>query len=1063
MKKLLFLLCILASVVAFAFEVPIKGDFLNVNKDGIPAGWMRNTWSGYLPACDLVVIQGGGINGNSLRMSNVQNKNGAAFNSSFFKGICGDTVRLTFRARGRGNATVNLFFKTLDGEWNFKSIQEEKFQVSENWRNYTIVMKILNGKAGETGSYDVCFVIDQRGELEISDLKAEQTEGEYRGSEPFPQKWTLFGPVDKDFQPELAGLEEIPQELDGVKGQEFPLVNRTLDFANVFGAGQDKYGWAFAVLDSQIDCDYTIGAGADWWMAYYVNGELVIDTTETGNIAPKYDITNHIRVVRLHKGKNLLAVKLRSGKASSVLKLGGPLELQDNTIHLKLSKIEWTENFDGKELSCTGVPQRIQGYPTPGLLTLTGQAVFSTDGMLDIEQPRGSFDMPKDKALYRAIALRLQYFSDDTDGELDFVLSNDAGEDLRLAIVRNAGSDQMELKVLENGIYLDSRTVSLEALPAEIVFGVGASGNYGVSLTSLSNGSILEFSGSTPFAIMNDKATPKLQLKSNSGTAQVAVDNFTVGRAQEKNGASAVPYKVDIVEDFDPVKAGWQLVFDEEFDGDTLDTTKWFHSFSSKHENVTVHDGVLEIRADWNKEHTKLEVGNVHTYEFFGYGYFEARCKFRKEPGWWSAFWLYGATNSNPFYDGFEIDCYEDYFLTSLTEGNPARNQLDFNLHVYCGGYLKSWNFNSPKGDYLSDFHRVGVKWTPFEITYYLDGKLIQSRSPLSTYEQVTFDAFQNACGFTPLCAILSGQAKPSAGDPKRGNFPESFYTDYVRIYAYPQDEIPQIEWTDKPETSLVTYGDTLHFAADAKPSPKSNSPIKAAYLFCGGYLMDYKTEPPYEFDVMLTQEYYATTDYCRPGRQGIVPNFEKTFQSYSIFVQDEAGQVAHTEPYTFAYAIRPDTPASTPYQGKAQVIPGTVKLVYFDEGGNGVAYMDTTPGNEFKKGNWQREGEDVDVDGDCIGYTTDGEWLNYTVDIQEAGTYDAVLHYGFPWVNKLPLRLYLDNKDLGDFMIESKGAKTHVVNKTSTITVDLPAGRHVLKLFMFTAPNITKIDFIKK
>ena len=45
---------------------------------------------------------------------------------------------------------------------------------------------------------------------------------------------------------------------------------------------------------------------------------------------------------------------------------------------LKLGHIDWLEDFDQKELQVSGNPTVIQGYPTPGLLALTGQGVFTS-------------------------------------------------------------------------------------------------------------------------------------------------------------------------------------------------------------------------------------------------------------------------------------------------------------------------------------------------------------------------------------------------------------------------------------------------------------------------------------------------------------------------------------------------------------------------------------------------------------------------------------------------------------------------------------------------------------
>ena len=143
----------------------------------------------------------------------------------------------------------------------------------------------------------------------------------------------------------------------------------------------------------------------------------------------------------------------------------------------------------------------------------------------------------------------------------------------------------------------------------------------------------------------------------------------------------------------------------------------------------------------------------------------------------------FGGEVKNPFLDGMEIDIYEDYYL----HGNPgtqAPRVLDHNLHLQNGKTLKSYNYNSPKMGSLDDFYVIGCKWTPFEISYYLDGKLIKSSASHSPYNSVTFDAFNHGTGIVPLFVTLSGQeTKSFAGDPKAGVFPDSFTADYVRVY----------------------------------------------------------------------------------------------------------------------------------------------------------------------------------------------------------------------------------------------------------------------------------------
>jgi YD repeat-containing protein len=82
-----------------------------------------------------------------------------------------------------------------------------------------------------------------------------------------------------------------------------------------------------------------------------------------------------------------------------------------------------------------------------------------------------------------------------------------------------------------------------------------------------------------------------------------------------------------------------------------------------------------------------------------------------------------------------------------------------------------------------------------------------------------------------------------------------------------------------------------------------------------------------------------------------------------------------------------------TPYKGVARTLPGIIEAEDFDEGGQHVAYYDTTPGNT---GGQYRTNTDVDLGGPLydagggygVGWVTAGEWLKYTVNVATADTY---------------------------------------------------------------------------
>ncbi|HEY7288071.1 MAG TPA: carbohydrate-binding protein [Vicinamibacterales bacterium] len=89
---------------------------------------------------------------------------------------------------------------------------------------------------------------------------------------------------------------------------------------------------------------------------------------------------------------------------------------------------------------------------------------------------------------------------------------------------------------------------------------------------------------------------------------------------------------------------------------------------------------------------------------------------------------------------------------------------------------------------------------------------------------------------------------------------------------------------------------------------------------------------------------------------------------------------------------------ASTPFSGTAPAIPGTILAANFDNGGEGVAYHDTTAGNAG--GAFRSTGVDLEASsegGFDIGWIDAGEWLNYTINVGAAGTYTAHLRVASP------------------------------------------------------------------
>jgi len=84
-------------------------------------------------------------------------------------------------------------------------------------------------------------------------------------------------------------------------------------------------------------------------------------------------------------------------------------------------------------------------------------------------------------------------------------------------------------------------------------------------------------------------------------------------------------------------------------------------------------------------------------------------------------------------------------------------------------------------------------------------------------------------------------------------------------------------------------------------------------------------------------------------------------------------------------------TSNQSPYLGTPWNIPGKIEAENYDAGGEGIAFHDLTPGNS---GNAYRT-EDVDMEastdvngGYNVGWIDAGEWLEYTVNVTQAGSY---------------------------------------------------------------------------
>lgn len=259
----------------------------------------------------------------------------------------------------------------------------------------------------------------------------------------------------------------------------------------------------------------------------------------------------------------------------------------------------------------------------------------------------------------------------------------------------------------------------------------------------------------------------------------------------------------------------YYLAFEDNFDGNSLDPTKWspitgvprdndFDLQKAWHlpENIEVSNGTLKIVSkklsapytgtwvtDWttNPHTTKTSTfdyttGEIWTHKTFDYGKYEIRCRIPEGKGFWPAFWTYGGPGWN------EIDIFELH--------GDETNRFTCNTHHDYDGDGSSENCSYAKNNVadFTDWHIFTCIFDFDKITWLIDGVTIRVLYRYSTLTGAAIECGENVAYGTyfqevsfPMesmhiilnTAIQSGSEAPDASTV----FPGIFEIDYVRFY----------------------------------------------------------------------------------------------------------------------------------------------------------------------------------------------------------------------------------------------------------------------------------------
>jgi beta-glucanase (GH16 family) len=306
----------------------------------------------------------------------------------------------------------------------------------------------------------------------------------------------------------------------------------------------------------------------------------------------------------------------------------------------------------------------------------------------------------------------------------------------------------------------------------------------GVSLVAAACGSRSEDTASEPVATTDAPAT-----------TEPATDEPVASEGPDSTPAPAPTTTIAPPEPIPPAPPeGMELVWSDEFDGDTIDPANWTYDiggwgwgngeaqyYTDRPENARVQNGmlVIELRQERYEDsyYTSARLLTRGLQEF-QYGRIEARLKVPKGQGTWPAFWMLGSS--------FEQDAPDP--------ANQWPNVGEIDIMEYVGrepdlvigtlhgpGYAGSAGisqWNRRELDIGNDWHTFAVDWDEAGIRWFFDDEQYFDvpRERVGRREWVFDQPFFLILNLA-LGGTLGGTISPDL------EYPIHYYADYVRVY----------------------------------------------------------------------------------------------------------------------------------------------------------------------------------------------------------------------------------------------------------------------------------------
>jgi len=221
--------------------------------------------------------------------------------------------------------------------------------------------------------------------------------------------------------------------------------------------------------------------------------------------------------------------------------------------------------------------------------------------------------------------------------------------------------------------------------------------------------------------------------------------------------------------------------------------------------------------------------------------------------------------------------------------------------------------------------------------------------------------------------------------------------------------------------------------------------------------------------------ELYAGTELIATMTEGANNEYVTKYNPTTIGTKSLKAVVTTTdgESWTRHSEIKVCKPRA-PYKNTPAELPGVLQCENFDSGADGIAFHDNNQSKQGTGSAYRSDDTGIDIEkggsGYVIGYGEVGEWMEYTVDVKEAGTYAYTVNYSAP-NDGAAINLSLSTPEgLTSLTAEKEvlpktGSWTTYKNASGRLLIPLKEGQQTLRLAIAGGSdtyviNIDKITF---